>query len=51
MDNFSLNSVSFVYNLKNLPAFHTDQMSVTTGYVIAIRVEIAQNLKAENSPP
>ena len=52
---FSLNSICFVYYLKNLPTFHTDQMSVATGYVLVIRVKKkkkkVQNLKAENSLP
>lgn len=50
---FSLNSICFVYYLKNLPTFHIDQISVATGYVPVIRVKKikALNLKAENSLP
>lgn len=48
---FSLNSICFVYYLKNLPTLHTDQMSVATGCLVIRVRKKTQNLKAENSPP
>lgn len=36
---FSSNSICFVYYLKNLPTFHTDEMSQATGCVLVIRVK------------
>lgn len=45
MNKFPLNSIHFAYNWKNLPAFHTDQMKVTTVYVIAPTVKKPNILK------